>query len=197
MAVQLSANQDFVWASDMSRVNLLSNGTSLDCSETPFFYGMKDGDLLEASTDSSSVWGRSLIGSQKRGLDINWVGIATGICGTVSSNHTLSSLGYETALRRGFFHGSLIRELLEINKRGDKNQAARVKVFRSHIQHNLSLEDFCEMDTGLMPRVFAWIGCALGETDEERTYLTTIPPPIVRLEALVRILRAMPMLCGF
>lgn len=186
----LSANQEFSWVSDMSSVNLSLDRRHLDCSETPFFYGMKEGDLIDVIIGTGGGDGVQTV------LDISRGG-NNGICDIVaSSNHTLSSLGYETALRRNFIHGSLLREFLEANKRTDKRSTARVKVFRCHVQHNLSLEYFCEME-GVMHHVLAWIGRALGETDEERDFLTYPPPPVVRLEAIYRILRVMPMLCGF
>jgi len=184
----------------MSSVKILLDGKGLDCSETPFFHGMKDGDLIDVITDSEgrigAIWGRDLVESAEMCLDINWGEDANGICGTVASNHTLSSLGYETALRRNFFRGDLLREFLEANKRTDKSSTARIKVFRCHIHPNLRVEDFCEMNA-VMHRVLAWIGRALSETDEERTYLTPPPSPALRLDAIFRILRAMPMLCGF
>eukprot|EP00584_Thalassiosira_punctigera_P026946 CAMPEP_0172578512 /NCGR_PEP_ID=MMETSP1067-20121228/138774_1 /TAXON_ID=265564 ORGANISM="Thalassiosira punctigera, Strain Tpunct2005C2" /NCGR_SAMPLE_ID=MMETSP1067 /ASSEMBLY_ACC=CAM_ASM_000444 /LENGTH=412 /DNA_ID=CAMNT_0013371209 /DNA_START=322 /DNA_END=1560 /DNA_ORIENTATION=- len=193
LAAQLSANQYFIWASDMSKVKLHFDGKGLDCSETPFFYCMKEGDVVDVVTDS--IWGRNLIEGSKVGLDVNWGKNINGVRGTIASNHTLSSLGYETALRRNFPLGHLLREFLEANKR-TPSSSARVKVFRCHVQHNLSLEDLCEMDT-VMPRVLAWIGCALGETDKERTFSAPPPPTVVRLGAIYHVLRAMPMLCGF
>jgi len=117
------------------------------------------------------------------------------ICDTVESNHTISSIGYETALRRNFIQGNLLREFLEANKRTDKRSTARVKVFRCHIQYKLSLEDVLECDA-VMHRVLAWIGHALSESDKaERTFLTQAPPTAVRLGAIYHILRAMPILC--
>jgi len=193
--LELSANPHFCWASDISNVKLLARNVRstlsryLDCSETPFFYGMQEGDVIEAIHNNEEVYATQTVSNANRGGH-------SCIRDTIASNHTLSSLGYETAMHGNFIHGSLLREFLEANKKTDKRLTIRVKIFRRHIQDNIILDDFCEMDA-VMHRVLAWILHGLGDTDDERTFLTVPPSHIVRLEAIYRILRGMPMLCGF
>jgi hypothetical protein len=170
----------------------------LDIKETPFFYGMKDGGSIKV-TKEDPKWGSALPKEVEEGvpmlLDEDDCFESNDIRHTCASNHSLTSVGYETALRRGFVHGKLFREYLEANRRGEIT-AQRVKIFRSHIEYHLSLEAFCELDL-VMPQVLAWIGTALSEDDDNRTYLSTFPPPIVRFDATYRIFRAMPYLCSY
>eukprot|EP00571_Detonula_confervacea_P009651 CAMPEP_0172317952 /NCGR_PEP_ID=MMETSP1058-20130122/33388_1 /TAXON_ID=83371 /ORGANISM="Detonula confervacea, Strain CCMP 353" /LENGTH=381 /DNA_ID=CAMNT_0013032645 /DNA_START=338 /DNA_END=1483 /DNA_ORIENTATION=- len=199
MAAQLRANEKFPW-SDMSNVNILLDRSALDWSETAFFYGMKEGVLIDIGVESGE-WDQRFpwCDAVPTALDINKAipSKMSGIHETLASNHTLSSLGYETALRRNFLHGKVLREFLEANKRENKRPAERVKIFRYHVQYNLSVEEFCEMDAVMQPHILAWIGRALCVTDDGRAYLTNPPPPIVRLDATYRILRAAPVICGF
>mmetsp|Transcript_29545 Transcript_29545/g.71369 ORF Transcript_29545/g.71369 Transcript_29545/m.71369 type:complete len:501 (-) Transcript_29545:1417-2919(-) len=181
LAAKLCANKKFSWASDMKNAKLKFESEMLDWNESPFFYGMKDGNLIDVVVED---WGGDdcwIIPDRKHN---------NGIHGTLNANHTLSSLGYETARCRNFIHGSLLREFLEANKAEHKVYAQRIKIFRCHVQHYFSLEEFLELDTVVQPHILAWIGRGLGKIIDP-------PPPVVRLEATYHIIRGMPMLCGF
>ena len=206
LAAELCTHQTFSWVDNMARqlrfsrrLHLTKKGRRhLDIKETPFFYGMKEGDSIEV-TKEDPRWGASL---PKEYWDDVQMPLdeddceSNDICNTCASNHTLTSVGNETAELRGFTPGRLFRECLEANRRGEIT-AMRVKIFRSHIEHHLNLEAFCGLDLVIMPRVLAWIGCALSEGDGDRTYLSRVPTPIVRFDAIYLILRAMPCLCSY
>ena len=66
--------------------------------------------------------------------------------------------------------------------------SSQVKIFRTHVQHSLSVEEWREMDT-VMPRILAWIGTALSESDDDRTFIADAPTPLLRLDAFYRILK--------
>ena len=53
------------------------------------------------------------------------------------------------------------------------------------------------MDLSVQPLLLAWIGRALDVNDKDSTYLTIPPTPAKRLDMNYRIMRALPMLCGF
>ncbi|KAL9180428.1 hypothetical protein ACHAXT_008398 [Thalassiosira profunda] len=191
---KLSAHDEFSWiADDMANAKMMFGRSYLDLSQTPFFYGIREGCRVDIAEEPEGRNVRDI--SINVDEEENREG-TNGVANSVASNHSLVSIGYETALRRGFVHGELLREFLEANKKDDR-AAARIKVFRYHVVYNLSVEDWSEMET-VMPRVLAWIGRALREDDPDRTYLSNPPPrsEIVRLDATYRLLKAMPMLCG-
>lgn len=197
---------------DLSRIYLALDGTTrlerLDCKETPFYYNMKDGDLIDIKRDSLGLYSAGDDNGEARGesraVDDAPPTTASSspasgemtIRDTIAANHTLSSLGYETALRRNVAQGALLREFLEANRAADVRSTLRIKVFRCHVEQSLSLDGFAEMDS-VMHRVIPWVGSALSEADEGRTYLSVPPAQSVRFQAIYHLLRAMPMLCGY
>jgi len=191
---QLYANPQWAFSEeDIPNVKLMKERTKLHWDETPFFYNMKDGDSIDVIIEADNTYALpNILDIKKKCVEISEGGISC----TASSNHTLSSVGYECALKRNFIQGILLRECLEANKQQDKNSASRIKIFRVHVQYALSIGEFVEMNN-LGPRVLAWISNALNENDDERTILSIPPPPVMRLDANYRILRGMPMLCGY
>lgn len=191
-------------ASDVSRVRFSQGWKQLDLAETPYFYGLEEGGeidvvIIDESEERAAADIAPVTADDEMDIDEGDVGgdHSNSISVTIQSNHSLTSVGYETARSRGFVHGLLLREFLHANKRADKNSTARVKVFRVHIENSLSVEDFSEMDI-VIPRVLAWIGAGLNEDDKDTwTYLSDPPSDIARMNAMYHVIRSMPMLCGY
>ncbi|KAL9185941.1 hypothetical protein ACHAXT_003718 [Thalassiosira profunda] len=203
---KLSAYDEFSWISgDMSNAKMMFGRSYLDLSQTPFFYGIREGCMVDIAEELEGRNVRDIsinVDEQENREETN------DVANTLASNHSLVSIGNETALRRGFVHGELLREFLEANKKDDRS-AMRVKMFRYYVQYYLHLEAWTQMET-VMPRVLAWIGRALSEGDRDRigtgfawswrdgrcAYLSwpLQPPMSVRIDAVYRVLRAMPVL---
>ena len=200
LGAQLYANRKWKFTEeDLPCVKLTSDygqRWKLEWNETPFFYNMKEGDTIYVLIQADGKYAIPNILDISKGRSGDEISKG-GLYETYTSNHTLASLGYETALKRNYAHGHLLRECLEANKKPDKNSAARIKIFHVHIEYNLSLSEFAEMDLGVQPLLLAWIGRALDVNDKDSTYLTIPPTPAKRLDMNYRIMRALPMLCGF
>ena len=161
---------------DMPKVKIVKERCKLAWREIPFYYNMRDGDSLRIILEADGIYAPPNLLDMSGGQCISQGSLQDT---ATSSNHTLTCLGYETALKRAFIHGPLLRECLDLNKRQDKSSAARIKMFRVHVQYNLNYLQFVDMDTRLMPRVLAWMERALGVNDNDRTYFAPPPPDLM------------------
>ena len=192
LGIQLYSNPRWGYTvEDMPKVKIVKERCKLVWRETPFYYNMRNGDSLRIILEADGIYAPPNLLDMSGGMCISQGSIQDT---ATSSNHTLTCLGYETALKRAFIHGPLLRECLEVNKRQDKSSVARVKMFRVHVQYSLNYIQFVDMETGLMPRVLAWIEKAQSGHDEERTYFAPPPPDIMRFNSRYQLIRGMPQL---
>ena len=194
LGVQLYSNPRWGYTvEDMPKVKIVKERCKLVWRETPFYYNMRDGDSLRIILEADGIYAPPNLLDMSGGQCIS----KGTLHDTATSNSTLTCLGYETALKRAFIHGPLLRESLDLNKRQDKNSAARIKIFRTHVQYNLNIGEFVDMDAGLTPRVLAWIERALGENDNDRTYFAPPPPDLMRFNTRYKLIRNSPHLFEF
>jgi hypothetical protein len=74
------------------------------------------------------------------------------IIDTFNSNHILEKLGYADDLAEEF------ESLLQINRENSPNQAARIKIIKTHFSEGFTTQPFVGMDLNVLPYAMAWMG---------------------------------------
>jgi hypothetical protein len=98
----------------------------------------------------------------------------TSILSTCHSNHTLKSIGHES--NEELFPIDLIN-LLRINEVSNQNQAARIKIIKTHLcGPNINMQPFMVMEVSLRPHALA----CMGGVDNMYQLLRTMPSLLER-----------------